>query len=303
MAFFKDDNFKLHMLNEKNIFITEDFINNIFIKYKVNYKIKNLANFQLAMIHISYVNKTTLTEKTAKLLKNITPISNPNLAIPLQDKSYGRLEYLGDAIIHNIIAEYLFTRYDEEDEGFLTKTRIKLENSKTLSKLSKILGLHKYAIIARNLELNNKRTTDVHLTEDIFESFFGALSLEVEYQTCRELFINIIEKELDIAEILSTDDNYKDKLMIYYHTQKWTEPKYIEDTSQYKDCLLNAQGIILEQRMFTVYVKSNNNIIGTGTGSSKIEAEQNAAHQALLYYNIDTVMNDNNDYYGEIDKI
>ena len=302
MSMFKDDNFKLHMLNEKNVKITKTFINDIFKKYDISHRVKNLENFQLAMVHISYVNKQTITEKTAKLLKNIDPIDPkyiPN-TMELQEKSYGRLEYLGDAVIHHGIAEYLYDRYYDQDEGFLTKTRIKLENAKTLSKLSKILGLYKYAVIARNLEINNKRQTDIHLTEDIFESFFGALSLEADYATCKKLFINIIEKELDIAELLAQDDNYKDRLMIYYHTQKWSEPKYIENIEQYKEGVQNKQGVIMEQRMFTINVKNNLGvIIGTGTGTSKIEAEQLAAKNSLIKLGI---INNNvpNDYYGEI---
>ena len=74
MSMFKDDNFKLHMLNEKNVKITKTFINDIFKKYDISHRVKNLENFQLAMVHISYVNKQTITEKTAKLLKNIDPI-------------------------------------------------------------------------------------------------------------------------------------------------------------------------------------------------------------------------------------
>lgn len=304
---FKNNNFKLHILNEKNILLTEKFVNNIFKKYEIKYKIKHLGNFQLAMIHISYLDKTVLTDKTTKLLKNIEPISDENLkfALPLQEKSYGRLEYLGDAVIHHILAEYLFNRYEDQGEGFLTKLRIKIEKAETLSNLSKILGLHKYAIIARNLEMNNKRNCDVHLTEDIFEAFFGALSMETDYLTCKNLLINIIEKELDFSELLLKDDNYKDRLMIYYHTQKWTEPKYIEDKSLFKDSSQNDKGIILMQRVFTINVKSHDGIIiGTGSGNTKTDAEQEAARKALIQLGIiDNKINKNNDdFYGVMDK-
>ena len=204
-----------------------------------------------------------------------------------------------------ILAEYLFNRYEDQGEGFLTKLRIKIEKAETLSNLSKILGLHKYAIIARNLEMNNKRNCDVHLTEDIFEAFFGALSMETDYLTCKNLLINIIEKELDFSELLLKDDNYKDRLMIYYHTQKWTEPKYIEDKSLFKDSSQNDKGIILMQRVFTINVKSHDGIIiGTGSGNTKTDAEQEAARKALIQLGIiDNKINKNNDdFYGVMDK-
>ena len=293
---FKNGDFKLHILNEHNIPITAEFIENTLEKYGLKHKVQNLKLFQTAMIHISYMNRNTITEKTARLLKDIKPIDDPKNAMELQKSSYGRLEYLGDAVIHHAIAEYLFIRYENEDEGFLTKIRTKLEKAESLSELSKKIGLHKYAVIARNVELAGGRQLNVHLTEDIFESFFGALSMEVSYKKCRDLFINIIEKEVDIAELIYNDDNYKDRLMQYFHKIKWTEPKYHEN-NDYKDCSSP------ETRIFSMFVKNQSgDIIGIGTGASKGKAEQNAAKSALVTLGVikEQEEDNENDYYGEI---
>lgn len=296
--FFKDGDFKNHIINEKNIPITVEFIESIFKKYKLKHKVKNLENFQLAMVHISYLNRTTLTEKTAKILKDVIPISDENRlqAMSLQDKCYGRLEYLGDAVIHCIFAEYLFSRYPGENEGFLTNLRAKLEKADSLSELSIKIGLHKYAIVARNIDQCSGRLENTHLTEDIFEAFFGALSLEASYDKCKSLLISIIEAEKDMAEVINIDDNYKDKLMQYFHQMKWNDPKYCEDLSQQKTIKDGCQEI----RSYTTYIKNVvGKIIGVGIADSKIKSQQEAAHNALITLGAIKTDDNTSDYYGE----
>ena len=144
--------------------------------YDITYKIGNLETFQHAMTHTSYLKRDFKTDKIVKMIKekNLEPIMDPNKAIPLQDESYERLEYLGDSIIHAILAEYLFNRYPDRDEGFLTKLRTKIENGQTLARLAKDLGLHEYVLIARNIEQIGGRDKNSHIFEDTFEAFLGA---------------------------------------------------------------------------------------------------------------------------------
>lgn len=301
MSWFKDGDFINHILNENNVEITQSFIEDVLKKYGLNHKVKNLDNFQLAMVHISYLERSSINEKTARMLKDVIPISDEHKqhAIPLKTKDYGTLEYLGDGAIHYIIGRYLFDRYDgKKDEGFMTTLRTKLEKDETLSKLSKILGLQKYAIIARNIEQADGRQKNIHLTEDIFEAFIGALSLEISHNDLEKFVISIIENEMDIAELINTNDNYKDRLMQYFHKMKWSEPKYIEDVTQHK----NIKDGCVEFRSYTKYVKTpDGNIIGIGEGESKSKAEQNAAYNSLLNLGIiNENHNDNDsDYYGE----
>jgi len=216
----------------------------------------------------------------------------------LQERGYGRLEYKGDAVIHHIIADYLYERYPNEDEGFLTKLRTKLEKAETLSELSIKIGLHKYAIVARNIEQAGGRLNNTHLTEDIFEAFFGALSLECGYDKCSTFFINIMEKELDLSQLIYLDDNYKDRLMQHYHKMKWQEPKYLEDSSQQGETKEN------ETKNYIMYVKNPvGKIIGVGRGNSKVKAEQMAANHALIELGvIQLEESTDNDYYGELSE-
>jgi ribonuclease-3 len=299
---FKDGDFKNHIINEKNKPITKEFIEGVFKKYNVNHKVKNLENFQLAMVHISYVNRTTLTEKTAKLLKDVIPILDKDKphAMPLKEESYNKLEFLGDSICHAIIARYLYDRYPTENEGFYTSLRSKIECSERFAFLSKKIGLPQFSIVARNIDQSNGRETNTHLCEDIIEAFFGALSLEASYDKCKEFLINVIEAEIDMAELINNNDNYKDRLMQEFHKLKWSDPKYIEDVSQQKNIKEGCQEI----RSFTIYVKNpKGEIIGMGVAPSKPKSEQLAAYNSLITMGIikDTNDDDNNsDYYGEI---
>ena len=297
-SWFKDGDPKNHILNEKNIPITEKFINGIFKKYKLIHKVTNLEVFQLAMVHISYLNRSTVTDKTARMLKDVIPIDSDkkHLAMPLKEKDYDRLEFLGDAAIHFVLAQYLYNRYRDEDAGFLTKLRTKIEKADTLSELSKKLNLHFYAIVARNIEQSGGRLTNTHLTEDIFEAFIGALSLEISYDKLRNFIIEIVENELDIAEMIFTNDNYKDQLMQYFHQLKWGEPKYVEDVDLQKTIKEGCQEI----KLFTIYVKNGTGeTIGVGTGNSKTKADQNSAYNALIGLGVLGNDDADSDYYGE----
>jgi dsRNA-specific ribonuclease len=279
-VWFKDGDFKNHILNEKNIPITENFINKIFKKYSFSHKVINLQNFQIAMTHVSYLNKSIVKDKTAKLLKDVEPISKEkrHLAMPLQQRDYNTFEYYGDSVIHLILTQYLYNRYPTKDSGFLTKLRTKLEKAETLSILSKKIGFDKYVVIGRNMEQNNARENDVHLTEDIFEAFIWALFLESNYEKCKEFMINLIEREIDFAELISSDDNYKEKIMQYFHKMKWRDPKYIEKVEDRK----TSANCHNQEFVIQLINQENNTVIGIGTGNTKSKAEQNAAYSALV---------------------
>lgn len=181
----------------------------------------------------------------------------------VSDKNYDRLEYLGDSVYHLIVSEYLFHRYTDEEEGFLTKLRIRLERSDAMVELSQILGLDTHLQISCQIE-------DSHY-EDIFEAFVAAFYLNYGIVNTRQLLLKLIERYKDLADLIYHDDNYKDLLMRYFHSQGWGEP---------------------------IYKKSEDNMLvlhgRTVLGSSKLcenarEAEQLASKNALEQLNVLTV--------------
>ena len=292
MELINNTNVHLYILNEKNKLITEEIIINILQKYGFKYKPKNITNFQRAMIHKSYLHINSCTDKLLKNLKNVSKIEKEVLAIPLQDFSYERLQFLGDSVIHLIIAMYLFTRYPNEDEGFMTKLRTKLENGDTLSILSKKLELNEYMIIARNIEQLGGRYNNVTILEDIFESFIGALYLEAGFELCKTFIINIIEKEIDITDMIYIENNYKDMLMQHFHTLKWKDPIYHHHQTIEEGTI--KKFIILVKR------KETDEVLGKGCGTSKKQAEKNAAKNILKSLKIlkNEEESDIEDYYG-----
>lgn len=295
-----DPNF---ILNEKNTMITTHFLNQLFKKYNLNHEVSNMNRFITAMTHTSYCLETYALKET----QPYAPVNDT--MISLQNESYERLEFLGDSIIHTILAEYIFVRFSDQQEGFMTKLRTKLENSETLAKFSLLLGFDKYVLISRYTEDTNGRCNNTHLLEDVFEAFIGALFLDIDtashadmvlckatnFELCRKLIIQLIECELDISEILCNDTNYKDMLLQYAHKKKWPDPIYgtqrvyistdetmITHPSQNAGYLPISQ----ENKMYEMFVKIKSTIEGVGCGNSKKKGEQMAAEMALKKFGV-----------------
>lgn len=276
-----------YILNESNKYITKEYIENTLKMYGVEYKVSNIDIFIMATTHNTYIkNKTNITKKNSKYkhLKEVEPIGSDVQAIQLGKESYERLEFVGDSVIHLILAKYLWTRYETQNEGFMTRLRIKIENGVILSKLSKVIGLNKYILISRAMEKMGYRETNYHILEDLFEAFIAALFIDSknDYNICEKFVISLIEKEIDLAEVLHKEDNYKDILLRYFHKQKWQDPMYGKLNITMND----------NKKEFTIYVKKKSSatddgeIVGMGIASSRKKGEQLAAKEALIKYGI-----------------
>lgn len=277
-----------YILNEKNKKITKKYIEDTLKGFEIEVKVENIENFQEAMTHLSYLIRDENFYKNNKTkpyqIQNteIEPIKDVNEAVALQKNSYERLEFLGDAIIHAILAEYLFKRYSYEPEGVLTKIRTKIENGDTLSNLANSIGLNEYILISRYVEKNGGREKNYKILEDCFEAFIGAMYLELEYETCKKFIIRLIERELDFAQLLHQETNFKEKLLQYFHTRKWQDPIY--------GCL-DVSGAE-NKKIFTMYVKCKKNIndegeiVGIGKSSQKKGGEQLASKKALIKFGV-----------------
>lgn len=277
MQYSKND---LYILNECNVPITKQFIETLLKSYNIDHKIVNINNFHEAMTHMSYLIRDENFYKNSKTklyhvqTHDIVKIDDPTKAIPLQKHSYERLEFLGDSIIHMILAEYLFKRYNECDEGFMTRLRTKIESGDTLTILSKSINLDKYIIISRYMEKNGARTSNVKVLEDAFESFIGALYLDCGFDITKQFLISLIEAKIDLSNMIYVETNHKEKLMQFCHTKKITEPTYeLVDISGPEN-----------KKVFKTYAMCQTKIIGIGIGSSKKNSEQHAAQKALEHF-------------------
>ena len=120
-----------------------------------------------------------------------------------------RLEYLGDAVLSAIVAEFLYRKYPYEGEGFLTVLRSKIVSRANLNKLAHKIGL--YELIQYNKESQGVFKS---IEGDAFEALVGAIYLEKGYNFTRRVIINrIIKVHLDIEALSQQDWNYKSKLI------------------------------------------------------------------------------------------
>ena len=269
--------------NLNNILINENDIIQILNEYNVNVnKINHIAYFRQAFTHKSYCKKDIYPQHILDAAKY--ELGNPNNLLMLQDNSYERLEYFGDRVLKVIVSMYLFHRYPKQDEGFMTRLQTKLEDKKNLASMSKEIGLGKYFIISKQIELMNGRNLE-KIHEDVFESFIGALFLSNGFEPCMFLIVNLLETLIDYSEKLYCDNNYKDQLLRIHHQNKWKFPQYIT---------IHFEGPP-HKRKYIMAVEKHDSLpsdtiesrcVSYGIGSSKKEGEQNAAKMALIIYGI-----------------
>ncbi len=177
-----------------------------------------------------------------------------------------RLEFLGDAILDAVVAEYLYAKFPDKKEGFLTQTRSKLVNGDYLGQLAIQLGLDKF-IISHAYNYNSNK----NILGDAFEALIGAIYLDHGYKAVKVfVFKQLLKKHIDLGKILKTDSNHKSRLIEWAQKDQKT---ITFNTEQIENGTLQPE--------FISYIKINGEIIEKGNGSSKKEAEQYAAKQAL----------------------
>ena len=177
-----------------------------------------------------------------------------------------RLEFLGDAILDAVVAEYLYTRFPDKNEGFLTQTRSKIVNGDYLGQLAIQLGLDKFIISHAHNYYSNK-----HILGDAFEALIGAIYLDHGYKAVRNfVFKQLLKKHIDLSLLLNTETNYKSRLI------EWAQKDRKEISFQTD---LEAVDTFIPEFISKVIV--DDKVIAKGKGLSKKEAEQNAAKATL----------------------
>lgn len=273
------------LLNPINKEITKDIINNIFNKYKINFQVNNNIDiFIQGLAHESFSvnidNYEDLKQEYLLTHKNMVFVKNYN---------YERLEFLGDAIIKPIISIYLVERYPYENEGFLSTLRTKIESTHTLSHFFECLGLQDYILLSQSVEQENGRN-NIHILEDCFEAFIGALFKYAQLNgitygdimnIIQKLVNILIETELNLSELIQMKD-YKGALNEYCHKEKIQLPKYIKNNitshlQTYEGKYANEKEIY----MYNVSVIVDGITYGPASDIVLKEAEQKVAKMAL----------------------
>jgi len=120
-----------------------------------------------------------------------------------------RLEYLGDAVLSIVVADYLFKRFPFKNEGFLTEMRSKIVSRSSLNKLSDKLGLKNFMHFANN-DVRKMKS----MGGDAFEAFVGALYLDRGYRFTRKILIKqILNVHFDLEQLMNSEISYKSKII------------------------------------------------------------------------------------------
>ncbi len=269
--------------NDKNVIISKEELSFLLNKYDITMNICDINIYRTSFVHKSYC-----TRKNDNFINgNVNCLEN---CVPLQESSNERLEFIGDAILSVIVANYLYERYPLENEGFLTKMRTKIVNGTMLSFLSSEIGFGKYILISKQIESSDGRHNK-NILEDVFESFLGALFLDFNnkninskkidnlvglgYQICQKFVVNVIETYIDFSELVNNNKNYKDTLIKYFQHNFQSQLKFQE---------INVEKYNNNKKIFVVSIKNPQDLVlGIGKGESKKLAEQNASYEALKY--------------------
>ena len=215
-------------------------------KLKISFKNKNLLT--QAFIHRSYLNE------------------HPNLKLYHNE----RLEFLGDAVLELVVTGYLFSRYPKKAEGELTSWRAALVNAKILARVAENLGFNDFLLLSQG-ESEEKGRARQYILANTFESFTGALYLDQGLEPCEDFIKKNIIKELPL---IIKNQLFKDA------------KSHFQEEAQERKSITPVYSVLEERgpdhaKHFIVGVYLGKDLAAKGEGSSKQEAEEEAAQEAL----------------------
>tara|TARA_B100001059_G_scaffold236258_1_gene285784 strand:- start:610 stop:1398 length:789 start_codon:yes stop_codon:yes gene_type:complete len=258
---------KVNPFNLNNKLINSNDIINIMETLNINnFKVNNILLYQTSFIHKSY----------CKELYEDTDFKNVDRSLDLQENSYETMEFLGDSILGSIVSSYLYERFYKiynQDEGFLTYLKNRIVCGESLAVLSKKIGLNKFIVISKHIEESCDGRNNLNILEDVFEAFIGAIFLDNNYDTIKEILLNIIEKYIDFTDIIIKNNNHKEQIIKYLQHNYKENPKY-KDINSDNDKLYRCELLFQDK------------VISKGEGKSKKKAQQDASRNALIYYNV-----------------
>jgi ribonuclease-3 len=216
------------------------------IEKNIGYVFKDKALLKQAMSHSSYVNEIKVKGH----------------------KSYERLEFLGDAVLELISSEYLYENYPDMTEGKLTKLRASIVCEYTLSSVSKELGYGDFVLLSKGEEMTGGRNRNSILC-DLFESVLGAIYLDGGMEPARKYVLEFLMTDIESKQLF-----YDAKTTLQEMVQK-------DGKGAVSYELLEEKGPD-HNKCFVTAVLVDDKQLAIGEGTSKKNAEQMAAYQAIL---------------------
>ena len=219
------------------------------LEKKLKIKFKNKDLLLQAFVHRSFLNE------------------NPDFKVFHNE----RLEFLGDAVLEHVVTEYLFLKYPKKSEGELTSWRAALVNAKMLSQVSQGIGFNDFLLLSQGEMKDGSSRARQYILANTFESFVGALYLDQGIVPCKSFIKKNLLKEL--SRIIE-NNLFKDS------------KSHFQEESQEKTGITPTYEVLKEigpdhNKNFIVGVYLRKDLIAQGEGSSKQEAEESAAEEAL----------------------
>ncbi|MCH9614839.1 MAG: Ribonuclease 3 [Chlamydiia bacterium] len=210
----------------------------LIIEERIGYQFQNKELLLLAFTHSSYTNEH------AGLVPN------------------ERLEFLGDSVLSIIVSKELYVRHPEATEGKLSHLRSQIVDANACAEMIETLELEKYLLLGKGEKQNLARSRKT-LLSDLFEALIGAIYLDGGYKAARTFFFSNFGERFEKEPA----PNYKAMLQDFAQRTEKLTPEYRVISEEGPD----------HEKTFTTEVIINGNVLGSGTGSSKKEAEISAA--------------------------
>ena len=209
----------------------------------IGYRFQDKKYLDIALTHSSYANEA----------KNAGPNNE-------------RQEFLGDAVLSLIVADYIF-RHRKVPEGELTKKRASLVCEPSLAYCARQFGLPQYLLLGKGENMTGGRNRD-SIVSDATEALLGAIYLDGGFEPAKDFVLKFILNDIEHKQLF-----YDSKTIL----QEIVQEKGIQPV----EYILTGESGPDHDKQFTVSVQVNGQVVGNGTGHTKKAAEQAAAYQAI----------------------
>lgn len=215
-----------------------------YIRSQFGFSPKNISLFKQAFLH-----KSTLRDTASAI-----------------EKSNERLEFLGDAVLDIVMADFLYKKFPNEHEGFLTQMRSKVVKRETLNRLGETFKMDEWVKYNQYGDNNPKA-----LLGNTFEAVMGAIYLDCGFEKAQKIILEkVVRPHLDMEQIRQQDTDYKSRIIIWCQREK----KKI-------DFLLVKEEMNGTEMKYEIHLAIDGEVKSKGMAKTKKEAEQLAARQAL----------------------
>jgi len=195
-------------------------------------------------------------------------LTHPSYSLEQGGDDYERLEFLGDAVLGWVVASRLYNDFPDLPEGLLTRMKAALASGKTLADVARALGLGEAMLFGRGAV---KEATRDSVLENAFEAVVGAVFLDKGPEAASDFVLRVLGDRIEPTALLSATADAKTRLQELTQSRGAGLPSYE---------IVGQSGPAHDPR-FTAVVCVAGKVTGTGTGTSKQEAQQAAAASAL----------------------